>query len=270
MFDTGLFRFEPIEEDIQVLNRRAIERGDLDITAISINAYPHVKERYRLTDCAGSFGEGYGPKVVVREGSDSPRDGGGAREWLRGDRVVAVPGVNTTAFLTLRLMLDRDFRFVEVPFHRVGEVVAAGEADAGLLIHDAQLTYARLGLREIGDVGAWWCTETGLPLPLGGNVVRRDLDARFGVGAADRVGALLGRSIRWALEHREEGIARIAGRYPDLDRATLDRYLRMYVSPLTVACADAGAESMRRLLTLGFRAGVSPDPGSLDLLMCSG
>lgn len=269
-FDTGGFRFEPIEEDIQVLNRRAIERGDLDITAISINAYPLVKDRYRLTDCAGSFGEGYGPKIVVRESSDAPCDALAARDWLRGPRVIAVPGIDTTAFLTLRLMLDRSFRHVELPFHRIADAVASGDADAGLLIHDAQLTYARLGLREIGDVGAWWCGATGLPLPLGGNVVRRDLDQRFGVGATEHVASLLGRSIRWALDHHDEGIARIAHRYPDLDRATLDRYLSMYVSPLTVACGEAGAEAIRRLLMHGFRAGVCPDPGEIDLLSCGG
>ncbi len=267
VFDTSPFRFEPIAEDIQVLNRRAIERGDLDITAISIHAYPHIKDRYRLTDCAGSFGEGYGPKVVVRDSSDAPRDFTSALRWLgEPGRVVAVPGVNTTAYLMLHLMLGRAFEFLEVPFHEIGDAVASGRADAGLLIHDAQLTFARHGLRGVADLGAWWKEHTGGALPLGGNVVRRDLDDRFGPGSLARVGELLARSVRWALDHRDEGMDRIAARYPDLDRTTLDAYLKMYVSPLTVSCGEAGSGAIRDLLGRGFRAGLCPDPGGVDVL----
>lgn len=269
VFDTAPFRFEPIAEDIQVLNRRAIERADLDISAISIFAYPHIKRRYRLTECAGSFGEGYGPKVVVRESSDAPRLPVSTLDWLRAPgRTIAVPGIHTTAFLTLRLMLGKPFTHLEVPFHEVGDAVASGRADAGLLIHDAQLTYARLALREVADLGAWWHAETQSALPLGGNVVRRDLDARFGPGSMARVGSLLATSIVWALEHRAEGIGRIAGGYPDLDPNTLDQYLRMYVSPLTASCGESGERSIRDLLSRGFRAGLCPDPGDVDLLSC--
>lgn len=266
-FDTAPFRFMPLAEDIQVLNRRAIERGDLDITAVSINAYPLIKDRYRLTDCAGSFGEGYGPKVVVREDSDAPRERGRAIDWLRSPgRLIVVPGVHTTAFLTLRLMLERSVRPIEAPFDAIAGMIASREAEAGLLIHDAQLTFARAGLRSIADLGAWWHDETGGPLPLGGNAVRRDLDARFGPGSLARVGELLARSVRWALEHRDEGMDRIASRYPDLDRATLDAYLKMYVSPLTVSAGPAGANAVRNLLHRGFGAGLCPDPGVVDLL----
>lgn len=270
-FDTGAFRFEPIAEDIQVLNRRAIERGDLDITAISMHAYPHVRGRYRLTDCAGSFGEGYGPKVVARVDSAAPTQNDAAISWLADPaRVIAVPGVHTTAFLILQLMLGRKITPLEAPFHEIGHVVASRRADAGLLIHDAQLTYGELGLREIGDLGAWWHRETALPLALGGNVIRRDLDERFGAGSLRRVGELLRRSIVWSLAHREEGIARIQGRYPNLDLPTLDRYLSMYVSPLTVCCGEAGRSSVEHLFRKGHAAGLCPDPGTVDMLACGG
>lgn len=265
-FDTSPFRFEPIAEDIQVLNRRAIERGDLDITAISIHTYPLIRDRYRLTDCAGSFGENYGPKLVVRDASGAPPQAADALEWLRKPgRTIAVPGVNTTAYLVLSLMLGRSFSHLELPFHAIADAVAAGRADAGLLIHDAQLTYTRLGLREVADLGRWWHAETGLPLPLGGNVLRRDLDARFGPGTLECVAAMLARSITHALEHRDEGISRIANRYPDLDRATLDRYLSLYVSPLTVSAGEIGQRAITELLHRGFRAGIGPDPGRVDL-----
>lgn len=270
-FDTGRFRFEPLADDIQALNRRAINPGDLDVTAISIHTYPHVRDRYRLTDCAGSFGEGYGPKIVVREGSDAPRAGlHEAAQWLRAPgRRVAVPGAQTTAFLTYCLMLGRraaEVERVEAVFHEIVGVVARGEADAGLLIHDAQLTYREAGLREIADLGAWWLADTGLPLPLGGNAVRRDLDARYGAGSLQEVGRLLARSVRHAVEHREEGLARIRGMTLGLDRATLDRYLDMYVSGLTVSAGEAGCRAIQLLLDRGRAAGLCPEAGRIDPL----
>jgi 1,4-dihydroxy-6-naphthoate synthase len=289
-FDTAPFRFAPLAEDIQVLNRRAIERADLDITAISIHAYPHVRARYRLTDCAASFGESYGPKIVVRADSDAPHASAAAHarderrlcaanpvvltdtlRWLADPaHTIVVPGVNTTAFLVLQLMLARRISPLEAPFHEIGPLVASRRADAGLLIHDAQLTYSGLGLRELADLGAWWHAETSLPLPLGGNVVRRDLDARFGEGSLRRVAALLRRSITWALDHRDESLARIRDRYPNLDRPTLDRYLRMYVSPLTVSSGETGIRALAELFKKGYEMGLCPDPGPIDLLPCAG
>jgi 1,4-dihydroxy-6-naphthoate synthase len=266
-FDTAPFTFEPIAHDIQVLNRRAIERGDLDITAISIHAYPHVRERYALTDCAGSFGEGYGPRVVVREGEAVPADEAGVIAWLlEPRRAIAVPGVHTTAFLTLSLMLGARPPVHEMPFDEIAPAVAAGRFDAGLLIHDAQLTHGSLGLRAVADLGEWWGRTTGGPLPLGGNLVRRDLDERFGGGSLERVAGLLAKSVRWALDHREEGIARIGPRYPGLDRGTLDRYLRMYVTPLTVSAGAAGRDAIRRLLGQGAARGWCPDPGDVRMV----
>jgi len=267
VFDTGAFRFRPLAEDIQVLNRRAISEGDLDITAISVHAYPHIKDRYRLTSCAGSFGEGYGPKLVVPQ-SVKDRVSNPLSFVTDPETVVAVPGVNTTAFLVLRILAGKDFRYTAMPFDEIPGAVERGKATAGLLIHDAQLTYARHGLTELLDIGVWWNDAKRLPLPLGGNAIRRDLDKRFGSGTSQTVGRLLYRSIAHALANREEGMQRIASRYPGLDRATLDRYLGMYVSVRTLDPGDDGRRAIEELLRLGHSCGLSPDAGTLDLLEC--
>ncbi len=262
--DTEGLRFAPFPEDIQALNRRAIEKHDLDVTAISIHAYPHVKDHYRLSACAGSFGEGYGPLLVGRAGEEDDR-----RLLARicdGDAAVAIPGEHTTAFLVLRLMLNADIRFVRMPFSEVPLAVAEGRVSAGLLIHDAQLTYLQLGLRALVDLGRWWTGETGLPLPLGGNVVRRDLDARLGPGASARIGRVLARAIAFAIEHWEEGLRRIVPMAGGLDRATLERYLRMYVNERTVDAGREGRRAIELLLARASAAGLAPPPGSVDLL----
>lgn len=271
VFDTGGLRFDRLAEDIQVLNRRAIERGDLDITAVSINTYPLIHGRYALTDCAGSWGEGYGPKVVVRDTSDAPRTIPQAIEWLRGrGRKIAVPGVNTTAFLVFSMMLEQTFDARPMVFHEIPGAVARGDADAGVLIHDAQLTYGSLGLREVADLGAWWGATTGMPLPLGGNVVRRDLDARFGAGTLDRVARLLRRSIEHAIEHWEEGLDRIAPMTVGLERPTVEKYLRMYVNQRTVNAGDAGRAAVARLFDQARTRNLAPDCGEVDWVRCGG
>lgn len=263
--DTEGFRFQPIPEDIQVLNRRAMEVGDLDITAISIHAYPHVRARYRLTSCAGSFGDSYGPKIVARAGA-GPRSPD-LLHWLASSNpLIAVPGVHTTAFLALSLLLGRPFRFVEMRFDQIGPAVASGRADVGVLIHDAQLTYAAEGLSEIADLGRWWRDAHHLPLPLGGNVVRRDLEQRCGPGASGRLARVLYRSIRHAMDHMDEGLERIKGLYPTLDRPTLIRYLGMYVNDLTLDPGGEGRKAISALLGEGHRRGLCPDPGPLDIL----
>jgi 1,4-dihydroxy-6-naphthoate synthase len=263
--DTEGFRFEPIPEDIQVLNRRAIESGDLDITAISIHAYPHVRARYRLTSCAGSFGDSYGPKLVTgADASSRPPDL--ARWIIETDPLIAVPGVHTTAFLALNLLVGKPFQYTELRFDRIGPAVSSGKADMGVLIHDAQLTYAAEGLTELADLGRWWRDQRALPLPLGGNVVRRDLDARFGPGASSRLARVLYRSIRHAMDHLPEGLRRIAPLYPTLDTPTLTRYLGMYVNDLTLDPGKEGREAISALLRTGHQRGLCPDPGNLDIL----
>lgn len=264
--DTGRFRFRAIPADIDVLNRRAIETGDLDITAISMFAWARVAHRYVLSRCGSSMGEGYGPKVVVREDE---------ADWRR-HGVVAVPGVRTTAFLLLTLAFGRgSFRHVELPFDRVLGAVASravvaegegGRVSAGLLIHQSQLTFADLGLRQVVDLGAWWHERHGLPLPLGGNAVRRDLDKRYGPGTLREVQALMERSVRFALERRDESTRYAMGFAPEVSRAQADRYIDMYVSPLTVDAGERGREAIRRLLAEGAGAGMCEDVGEVEML----
>ncbi len=262
--DTEGLRFAPFPEDIQMLNRRAIEKHDLDITAISIHAYPHVKQHYRLTACAGSFGEGYGPLLVARAGEED--DDRVFSRLRQGDAAIAIPGENTTAYLVLRLILGTDIRHVAMPFSEVPRAVSEGRVAAGLLIHDAQLTYKSLGLRALLDLGKWWTGDTGLPLPLGGNVVRRDLDPRLGAGTSARLGRVLARAIGFAVENWEEGLRRIVPMTGGLDRATLERYLRMYVNQRTIDAGPEGQRAIEALLRRAAAAGLSPDPGPIDLL----
>lgn len=275
---TGRFRFRAIPEDIHVLNQRALHGGDLDITALSVRAYSDVRHRYRITRCGASFGDGFGPKVVAREGDGrlvSEADLG------RSNLVIAIPGKQTTAFLLLAMVLGPAFdassqRFVEIPFERIIPAVANGEVDGGLVIHEGQLTFADAGLRMVLDVGAWWKRKTGLRTPLGINAVRRDLDQRFGLGAEAMVGSLLARSVAHAVEHREEStrytlpfaLANTArsgdGGKPTLER--VDRYCRMYVNDLTVDMGAGGADAIARILNAGAQAGLCPPPGVIDLL----
>jgi len=191
--DTGRFRFHPVAEDIEKLNRRAIDTGDLDITACSMHAYAHIAGRYALTACGASMGDGYGPKVVAKDPHPIA--------WLGEPGVrIAIPGRRTTAFLTLRLMVGRDVETVEAPFERIIELVASGEVDAGVVIHEAQLTYADQGLSLIADLGSWWTGEPGLPSPEGDGPAEdedtprtaADLQAVFDIPV--QVSAVLGKS----------------------------------------------------------------------------
>lgn len=267
--DVGRFRFELVARDVEELNKIVVG-GDAtyDVTAISCAAYPAVADRYAITQCGGSFGEGYGPRVVVREGAKlrSPDD-------LRGARV-AVPGVNTSAFLAMSVMLGaskecRGFEAVEMLFSDIPGAVARGEVDAGVLIHEAQLTFADMGLLELVNLGAWWSTTTDLPLPLGLNVVRRDLDDRFGAGAVREVAAILDASVRHAVAHPAESRAHLRANRGDReewdDDALLDEYLRMYVSGLTVDMGERGRSAIAELLARGARAGLCAPVGGIDL-----
>jgi 5,8-dihydroxy-2-naphthoate synthase len=286
--DCGGFTFACIAQDVETLNKRAIAAASLgaragggghvpeaayDITAISCHTYPHIKDAYQITASGGSFGEGYGPKVVVKASRAAE-----ASEWLatgaRGWRV-AVPGVNTTAFLTLSLMLGSTadapvFEVIELPFEEVAPAVVSGQADAGLLIHEAQLTFEEMGLTAIADVGAWWQTETGRPLPLGLNVIRRDLDDRFGEGTCEKVAGVLAASIRHCVERgdlsRQYLVAHSQDRPEWRDAALVDKYLAMYVSERTLDMGEAGREAIAELLGRGHEAGLCPEPGVIDAI----
>ena len=225
--------FEQVVSDIQTLNVWATE-GRLEVTAISMGAYPHVADRYVLMPHGASMGFGYGPVVVARNPLEL--------DELRRLEVV-IPGRLTTAYLVLRLALGEDVRVRELPFDEILEEVTSGRADAGLLIHEGQLTYAGEGLQKILDLGEWWHGETGLPLPLGVNAARRDLGDRL----AD-VSAVLGEAIRVGLENRTEAMAYAQQFGRGIDAETADRFVAMYVNEVTVDYGDEGRRAVAELL----------------------
>jgi len=225
--------FEQVVSDIQTLNEWALE-GRLEVTAISLGAYPHVAERYVLLPHGASIGRGYGPIVVAR----SPLD----LEDLR-ELEIVIPGRLTTAYLVLRLALGDGVRVRELPFDRILDEVRSGRADVGLLIHEGQLTYRAAGLEKVLDLGEWWLLETGLPLPLGANVARRDLGARLG-----DVSAVLGDAIRTGLAHRAEALAYAQRFGRGIDAETNDRFVAMYVNDFTCDYGDEGRSAVTELL----------------------
>jgi 1,4-dihydroxy-6-naphthoate synthase len=246
--DTRGFRFEQVLQDIQTLNEWALE-GRLEATAISLHAYPFVQDRYVLLPHGASIGSGYGPILVAREPLTS--------DQLR-DAEIVVPGRMTTAFLTLRLALG-DFGHRELPFDRILDEVASGRADAGLVIHEGQLTYEEAGLHKVLDLGEWWLLETGLPLPLGVNVARRDVGERL-----QDLSAVLLDSIQAGLANRREAM-RYAMRFGrGIDPATADRFVGMYVNELTCDYGDEGRKAVEELLRRGDAIGAFPEPIRLD------
>ncbi len=247
--DAGRYRFEHELVDIETLNRRAFQ-GELELTAISLHAYAYLADKYLLCSCGASMGDNYGPMVVTR--------GATALDQLR-TRTIAVPGTLTTAYLALRLCLGSEFKHVVVPFDQILDVVEAGEyegqaIDAGLIIHEGQLTYAEQGLSLVVDLGQWWRETTGLPLPLGANGVRKDL----GEATIRDVHRLLKESIQYGLDHRQPALDYALGFGRGLDRAQGDQFVGMYVNDWTLDFGPTGREAVRRLLAEGYRAGVIP------------
>lgn len=240
---SGHLNFDHVLEDIETLNQKALE-GIYDITAVSFHGYAYIAEEYVLLPCGASFGDRYGPIVVAR----GPLGAGG----LRGKRV-AVPGKLTTAFLTFRLF-EPEFEPVFAPFDRIIERVVEGEADAGLVIHEGQLTYAEQGLSKVVDLGEWWHQETGLPLPLGGNVIRRSL----GADVIRQVATLMRESIQYGLGHREEALAYAVQFARGLDSPTADRFVSMYVNERTLDYGEEGRAAVQALLDRGHASGVLP------------
>jgi 1,4-dihydroxy-6-naphthoate synthase len=237
------FEFEHILRDIETLNHWA-EEGRLEITAISVHAFAHVADRYAILSHGASMGDNYGPMVVTRE----PRP----LEWLREQRI-AIPGTLTSAYLALRLFLGQDFAYEVVPFDQIMEAVHAGTAAAGLLIHEGQLTHGDLGLHKVVDLGEWWHHETGgLPLPLGVNVVRRDLGAER-MATLSRV---LKASIAYGLDHRADALAHAMQYARGLSLATADRFVGMYVNDWTLDLGPRGEESIRLFLRRAHESGV--------------
>jgi 1,4-dihydroxy-6-naphthoate synthase len=248
--DTGNLQFRHQLQDIETLNRRAL-RGELEVTAVSLHAYAHLLDRYALLPSGCSMGDRYGPMVVARRSM--------SLDELRLARI-AIPGTLTTAFLALRLLLPEGFAFEVVPFDEILGAVAAGRFDAGLIIHEGQLTFQNQGLHLVVDLGVWWQYRTGLPLPLGGNVVRRDL----GPDVMRRISRLLKESIRYALDHRDDALGYALKYARDMDRSLADRFVGMYVNDWTLDYGERGREAVRRLLAEGHMAGVIPGPVAVE------
>jgi 1,4-dihydroxy-6-naphthoate synthase len=244
--DTGGLRFVHQLEDIETLNRRAME-GELEVSAVSIHAFAHLADRYALLGSGSSMGDRYGPTLVTLEEK--------ALEDLRG-HTIAIPGKLTTAYLTLQLCLGKDVPVVELPFDQILPAVAEGRVEAGLIIHEGQLYYGDKGLHKVVDLGQWWYDQTGLPLPLGGNVVRKDL----GDDLVRRIARLLKESIVYALEHRQEALDYALRYARDLDPALADRFVGMYVNDWTVDYGPRGREAVRTLLGRAAEMGLVPGP----------
>ena len=244
------YRFEHRLEDIQTLNERAM-RGELHISAISIHAYAYARDKYALLPCGASMGDGYGPMVVALGGerptsnaqpSTFNSEADDAREWLRGKRI-AVPGKMTSAFLALQLYMG-EFEHVVIPFDKIFDAVKAGEADAGLIIHEGQLTYAKSGFAKIVDLGEWWKTETGLPLPLGGNVVRKDIPHDVQRDLLQ----IMAESIDYGLAHRDAGVQHSMPYARDMDATLAGNFIGMYVNDYTVDYGETGRAAIREFL----------------------
>jgi 1,4-dihydroxy-6-naphthoate synthase len=245
-------KFTHILSDIETLNREA-QRETYDITAISLSAYPSVMDKYVLMDCGASFGDGYGPLVVAARPMP-PKD-------LLGYRV-AVPGPMTTSYLVLKLFAP-EVQTVTMPFDKILGAVKEGAADAGLIIHEGQLTYGQMGLHRVIDLGVWWQQQTGLPLPLGGNVIRRSLPHKVALESTRAIR----RSIEYALEHREEALNYALQFAHDMEPELADRFVGMYVNKWTLSYGDAGRRAVRELLNRGAAAGLITGPVEPEFLI---
>jgi 1,4-dihydroxy-6-naphthoate synthase len=248
---TDGLKFTHVLADIETLNRAA-DTETYDVTAVSFASYPYLKEKYALLDCGASFGEGYGPLIV----SQKPLK----REDLAGMRV-AVPGLRTTAYLTLKLFEPR-IEPVVIAFDKIVEAVRDGAVPAGLLIHEGQLLFPQAGLHRVADLGQWWQEQNGMPLPLGGNAVRRAL----GIDVSRRIAQAIRDSVSYALEHREEALNYAMQFARDMETEVADQFVGMYVNRWTLGYGDKGRHAVRELLRLGAEAGLVPAAGEIDFI----
>ena len=255
------YRFEHILQDIQTLNERAT-RGELHITAVSIHALAYVLDKYAPLPTGASMGDGYGPMFITKDpaAADLPDDGA-RRDWLRA-RLVAIPGKMTSAFLAAQLFLGKDFDHVVVPFDGIFDAVSEGRVDVGLIIHEGQLTYARDGFHLVRDLGAWWKEDTGLPLPLGGNMVRKDIPP----GIRKELSDILRESIRHGLEHRRSAVAHSMAHARGMDVPLADEFIGMYVNDYTLDYGDTGREAIRLFLGTAAEKGLIPPVAELEFV----
>jgi 1,4-dihydroxy-6-naphthoate synthase len=248
---SGDLDVQHVLQDIESLNRAA-EQGRYEVTAISFHAYPYVSDRYALMPCGGSIGDGYGPLLVAREALDP-------QETRK--RRIAVPGERTTAFLVLKLFAPEAETYV-VPFDTILDEVEQGRADLGLVIHEGQLTFRGQGLHKVVDLGAWWKDETGLPLPLGGNAVRRDL----GTELMQRLTRLVRETVSYSLAHRAEALEYALTFARGMNPNVADRFVGMWVNDMTVDCGPRGREAVQTLLDRGHAAGIIPRAVRVDFV----
>lgn len=249
--DTGELKFSHVLRDIESLNRAAFNL-EYDVTAISFHAYAYLADKYALLPSGASMGDNYGPMVIARKPL--------TKEELKNQKI-AIPGTMTTAYLALKLYIP-EFEYEVVPFDQIIDQVSSGKFDAGLIIHEGQLTYEKAGLHKIVDLGEWWFKRTGLPLPLGGNVIRRDLEP----GLRKRVSDLLKASIQYSLDHRKEALDYALQFARDLDASLADKFVGMYVNELTLDYGEAGRKAVELLLSEGYKAGVIPNQVSIEFV----
>ena len=245
------YKYTHVLSDIQTLNDAALDET-YDVTAVSFAAYPTLRDKYILLDCGASFGEGYGPIVVASKSLK--------KEELAGKRI-GVPGLKTTAYLTLKLF-QPDFKAVVIPFDKILEAVQSGTVDAGLLIHEGQLLFPKLGLHRVIDLGIWWQEQTRLPLPLGGNAVRRALGPAMGRQIARTIRG----SIEYGLEHREEALNYAMQFARDMETEVADKFVGMYVNKWTIGYGEQGKKAVKELITRGTKAGLLPGPPTVEFL----
>src|SRR5215470_5200610 len=255
------YRFEHRLEDIQTLNERAL-RGELHISAISIHAYAYIASKYALLPCGASMGDGYGPIVIgnrTTPNADSLVESA-AREFLAGKKV-AVPGKMTSAFLALQLFLG-EFDHIVVPFDQIFEAIRSGRADVGLIIHEGQLTYAKSGFEKIVDLGKWWKERTGLPLPLGGNVVRKDIPPAIRRDLSE----IIRESIEYGLAHRDEAVRHSLAYARDMDAKLAGKFIGMYVNEFTRDYGEVGRAAIRKFLTEAHDKGYIDVPVEVEFV----
>ncbi len=250
--DTGRYNFSHELQDIETLNQRAFS-GELELTAVSLHGYAHLADQYAICSCGASMGDKYGPMVVAKTEMSV--------DDLKG-KTIAIPGKLTTAFLTLQLLLGDQANYVEHPFDEILNLVEQGEVDAGLIIHEGQLTYGDQGLSLVIDMGVWWHEETGLPLPLGANAIRRDL----GREVMEEVTQYLKQSIQYGLDHREDALAHAMKYGRDLDTAKTDKFVGMYVNDWTLDFGEVGRQAVAELMKRGFEAGIIPNKVDVDFI----
>jgi 1,4-dihydroxy-6-naphthoate synthase len=247
--DTGSLSFTHVLKDIQTLNEEAF-RGTYDVTAVSFHAYAYIADKYLLLPHGASIGDNYGPILVSREP---------AKAADISTLKIAVPGTLTSAFLALRIF-NAAFKYEVIPFDKIIDAVKSGQCDAGLLIHEGQLFYESIGLHKVLDLGEWWHERTGLPLPMGGNAIRREL----GPEIIREVSHCLSESIRYSLANREDALAYAMQFARDMDTDLADRFVAMWVNDLTLDYTDRGREAVQRLLTEGFERGIIPNPTTVE------